>query len=115
MYTKIGISIIFLLGSFIAEAKAEKVFTPEQLMESYQKKSFPREGKVKDTNKQQIEFGACQQVINQLTSPLRGRYPVRVEEDSPQEYTIKVWVNDGTIVMECLSSGEMVTTQRIYR
>lgn len=93
---------------------ADKTYTSQQLKALVDAGKFPPQ--YEPTQKSDsLEFAPCKGMVRQTLRDIGTNYPTRTLLDTPQILSVKIWTNDGAIVMTCSKDGKFVMQQSKYR
>ncbi|MBG6028978.1 hypothetical protein I5F10_16065 [Proteus mirabilis] len=92
-----------------------KTYTKEQITSMVNAGNYPEQGE-SQSKSSYTSFADCKNTANYTLSAVSGDYPVRVLVDAPLAYLVKVWTNDGIVMVTCSEPDKkMVITQAKYK
>ncbi len=95
-------------------AAADKTYTIQQLKVLVDAGKFPPQAEPTQKT-DSLEFVPCKAMVRQTVRDVAANYPTRTLLDTPQMLSMKIWTNDGAIVMSCSQDGKFVMQQSKYR
>jgi hypothetical protein len=110
------ITFIILVTAFSNIAVAEKTYTKEELQQMSKIGNYPEQGKVKNTQTSDASFLGCKSSAKEMASQLSSLYPTQEIMDSSIAYSLKIWTNDGVVLVTCSEPDhKMIMTTSGYR
>lgn len=110
-----GIPLIAMM--FIAStATAATTYTKEQLNSMASSGRYPEQELPVVKSSGSADFADCKSSARGVYSQVAGEYPAKVVVDSGAMYVVKVWTNDGAILVSCSQpDNKKVITQSAYK
>ncbi len=106
------IILIFLTSNAIASA----TYTKDQLNSMASAGQFPAQEPPVTKGVENISFDMCQLNAKSTYNQVVGSYPVREIVDTNDLYIVKIWTNDGVIMVSCSKpDNKKVVTQSSYK
>ncbi|EOG1931320.1 hypothetical protein ACQFZT_000371 [Providencia stuartii] len=103
-------SIIAIVLSCIGfSVYAGTSYTKEELNKLVDSGNPPKEKYEQILGTDTMPFSPCKSDVNKMYNQLIGEYPVKVIQNSPDSYVVKMWANDGFVVAKCANGQKIVS------
>lgn len=109
--------IVVLLSAFMAfSASASTTYTKEQLNQMDLSGQYPEQESPVTKSVENVSFDTCKENASNIYSQVVGSYPAREIVNTNELYIVKVWTNDGVIMVSCSQpDGKKLVTQSSYK
>ena len=106
--------LLFALVAF--GASASTTYTKEQLNDMARKGQYPEQESPVTKGVESVDFAKCKNDAGDIYSQVSGNYPAKELVNSGILYVVKIWTNDGAIMISCSEpDGKKVITQSSYK
>lgn len=108
---------VILLSVLIAfGASASTTFTKQQLNEMDASGQYPELEPPVTKSVDYVAFEQCKDNANNIYSQVVGSYPAKEIVNTSVLYVVKIWTNDGVIMVSCSEpDGKKLVTQSDYK
>ncbi len=108
---------VILLSVLIAfSASASTTFTKQQLNEMDASGQYPEQEPPVTKSVDYVAFEQCKDNANNIYSQVVGSYPAKEIVNTSVLYVVKIWTNDGVIMVSCSEpDGKKLVTQSDYK
>lgn len=97
-------------------ASASTTYTKEQLNSMDDSGQYPEQESPVTKSVEYVDFDTCKDNARGVYNQVVGNYPAKEVVDSGVLYVVKVWTNDGAILVSCSEpDGKKVVTQSAYK
>ncbi|WP_237387144.1 hypothetical protein [Xenorhabdus sp. Sc-CR9] len=111
---KIIVAVSLILFSFCAYSAT--TYTKEQLNSMVNSGRYPDQLSTATTNSSSMNFSDCKKSARDITNQIASEYPVEEIVDSNILFMVKLWANDGVIMVTCSEPDrKMIVTQSEYK
>lgn len=95
---------------------ASSTYTKEQLNSMAASGSYPEQESPITKSSESVPFDKCKQDTYSVYNQISGNYPAQEVVNSGVLYIVKLWTNDGAIMVSCSEpDGKKVVTQSSYK
>lgn len=95
---------------------ASNSYTKEQLNSMAASGSYPEQESPITMSSESVPFERCKQDTYSVYSQISGNYPVQEVVNTGVLYMVKIWTNDGAIMVSCSEpDGKKFVTQSSYK
>jgi len=108
---------VLLLAALAAfGAGASTTYTKEQLNDMDRMGQYPEQEPPVTKGVESVDFAKCKNDAGGIYSQVSGNYPAKELVNSGILYVVKIWTNDGAIMISCSEpDGKKVITQSSYK
>ncbi|WP_338515724.1 hypothetical protein VRB80_13235 [Erwinia aphidicola] len=107
---------IFLLTAMTFGASAATTYTKDELNSMDASGQYPAQEAPVTKSVESISFDQCKANASSIYSQVSGSYPAKEIVNSGVLYVVKLWTNDGAIMVSCSEpDGKKVVTQSSYK
>ncbi|MHB4675714.1 hypothetical protein ACYB5H_03340 [Klebsiella pneumoniae] len=97
-------------------ASAATTYTKEQLNSMDASGQYPDQEPPVTKSVEAVDFDRCKQDAYSIYSQISGSYPAKEIVNTGVLYVVKLWTNDGAIMVSCSEpDGKKVVTQSSYK
>lgn len=97
-------------------ASASTTYTKEQLNSMDTSGQYPEQEPPVTKSSENINFAECRNNASSIYSQVADSYPAKEIVNTDSLYVVKVWTNDGVIMVSCSEpDGKKVVTQSSYK
>ena len=87
-------------------------YTKEQLNERVRTGNYPEQWSPQTVSDEIVGFEKCKATVKNIFDSVSGSYPTSVLMDSSAAYSVKLWTNDGTVLMTCTQPDNRMKVQK---
>lgn len=109
---------LLLIASILlaSNATASTTYTKEQLNSMDASGQYPEQEAPVTKSIEVASFNDCKNNANNIFSQVVGSYPAKKIVSTNELYIVKIWTNDGVIMVSCSEpDGKKVVTQSSYK
>jgi len=108
--------LILLVTLLAFGADAATTYTKEQLNDMDQSGQYPEQESPVTKGIESVDFDKCKSDTGSIYNQVLGNYPAKEVVDSDVLYVVKIWTNDGAILVSCSEPDrKKVITQSSYK
>lgn len=108
------IILLTVLTAFCASAST--TYTKEDLNEMDATGQYPAQESPVTKSVEHVDFETCKDNARNIYNQVVGNYPAKEVVDSGVLYVVKIWTNDGAILVSCSEpDSKKVVTQSAYQ
>lgn len=108
--------VIAMAFFFATNAVASVTYTKNELNSMAASGQYPEQESPVVRGSEYVGFGECKSSAYSVYSQVVSEYPAKIVADTDVLYVVKVWTNDGAIVVSCSQPDSKKTvTQSAYR
>ena len=105
-----------LLAVVSLGASASNTYTKEQLNSMAASGSYPGQESPVTKSVESVSFERCKQDTYGVYNQVAGNYPAQEVVNTGILYIVKIWTNDGVIMVSCSGpDGKKLVTQSSYK
>lgn len=109
--TLFGIVLLLLTATSVAS----KLYSPAQLNQLIDSRSYPQLGDVSREESKSVAWDECLARIQAISGAVGADYPVETTVDTASIRTVKMWTNAGLLTATCSKpDNELTITQATY-
>lgn len=102
--------------SLAFSAAASTTYTKEQLNSMDASGQYPEQESPVTKSSEVVDFDSCKENAHSIYSQVYGSYPAKEIVNTNVLYVVKLWTNDGAIVVSCSEpDGKKIVTQSSYK
>ncbi|EAQ7525832.1 hypothetical protein D3K81_07955 [Salmonella enterica] len=108
--------IFLLLLAFTFKAGAASTYTKEQLNDMAAAGKYPEQESPVTKSIEAVSFSECKSSTLNVLNQVSGNYPAKEVVNTGVLYVVKIWTNDGVIMVSCSEpDNKKVVTQSSYK
>ncbi|QGF21977.1 hypothetical protein PQB85_gp20 [Erwinia phage Midgardsormr38] len=97
-------------------ASAATTYTKDELNSMDASGQYPAQEAPITKSVEAISFGQCKENASSIYNQVSGNYPAKEIVNTGILYVVKIWTNDGAIMVSCSEpDGKKVVTQSSYK
>ncbi|MGO2251700.1 hypothetical protein EDC47_11954 [Raoultella planticola] len=110
-------NLLILASLLIAfSASASTTYTKEQLNAMDASGQYPEQESPVTKSVEVVDFDSCKENAYSIYSQILGNYPAKEIVNTNVLYVVKLWTNDGVIMVSCSEpDGKKIVTQSSYK
>lgn len=109
-------SLIFVSLLIAFSASASTTYTKEQLNSMDASGQYPEQEFPVTKSVEAVDFDSCKENAHSIYSQVSGSYPAKEIVNTGVLYVVKLWTNDGAIIVSCSKpDGKKIVTQSSYK